>query len=381
MRRWWRSIFENKEGTAAHFKGGFGFLPMICFADATGETLAAELRPGERHRQQPHRLVRGARRFEFRSCPLPVVAALRCSDDPSLVSGPEVVRSDSAWSLQMRTWKSLERPQRRFRGGGPPPCHGIGCGSDRQGRSRSVEASPGTMTAPKTTRQAAARRQRCVRSPTLLTCRREARCHSADHPTPFVAPRAASEQRMLPDTGVPALGSRHRLVKTTPLSWIVSEGPTPMSRTTSGRMKDSGLERCPFTDLVAISERGSAWCAAPPDSRPLVPAGCPCHRTLSPGTTETSPLATLARRRHRTHQVKARGDMVRMLNGRPTASDIRADYRHSGAVTRNPVAFVANSPQQRPTSHGPTRNNHPRSPATPPHPTTIASKSRPITHQ
>ena len=37
---------ENKAETAAHFKGGFGFHPMYCFADATGETLAVRLRPG-----------------------------------------------------------------------------------------------------------------------------------------------------------------------------------------------------------------------------------------------------------------------------------------------------------------------------------------------
>ena len=37
---------ENKDGTAPNFKGGFGFHPMFCFADATGEALAAGLRPG-----------------------------------------------------------------------------------------------------------------------------------------------------------------------------------------------------------------------------------------------------------------------------------------------------------------------------------------------
>ena len=36
---------ENKDGTAPNFKGGFGFHPMFCFADATGEALAARLRP------------------------------------------------------------------------------------------------------------------------------------------------------------------------------------------------------------------------------------------------------------------------------------------------------------------------------------------------
>jgi hypothetical protein len=38
---------ENKAGTAAHFKGGFGFHPMYVFADATGECLGVKLRPGD----------------------------------------------------------------------------------------------------------------------------------------------------------------------------------------------------------------------------------------------------------------------------------------------------------------------------------------------
>jgi Transposase DDE domain group 1 len=37
---------ENKEGTGPAYKRGFGFHPMLCFADATGEALAARLRPG-----------------------------------------------------------------------------------------------------------------------------------------------------------------------------------------------------------------------------------------------------------------------------------------------------------------------------------------------
>lgn len=37
---------EHKEQTAPTFKGGFGFHPLFCFADATGETLSALLRPG-----------------------------------------------------------------------------------------------------------------------------------------------------------------------------------------------------------------------------------------------------------------------------------------------------------------------------------------------
>ncbi len=37
---------ENKQRASSHYKGGFGFHPMLCFLDATGEALAGHLRPG-----------------------------------------------------------------------------------------------------------------------------------------------------------------------------------------------------------------------------------------------------------------------------------------------------------------------------------------------
>ena len=37
---------ENKDGAAPNYKGGYGFHPIYCFADATGETLGVKLRPG-----------------------------------------------------------------------------------------------------------------------------------------------------------------------------------------------------------------------------------------------------------------------------------------------------------------------------------------------
>jgi len=37
---------ENKEGATPHYKRGYGFHPMLCFLDATGEALAGTLRPG-----------------------------------------------------------------------------------------------------------------------------------------------------------------------------------------------------------------------------------------------------------------------------------------------------------------------------------------------
>jgi len=37
---------SEKEGAAGNFKGGYGFHPMLAYADQTGEALGAELRPG-----------------------------------------------------------------------------------------------------------------------------------------------------------------------------------------------------------------------------------------------------------------------------------------------------------------------------------------------
>ena len=169
MRRWWRSIFENKEGTAAHFKGGFGFHPMFCFADATGETLAAELRPGNATANNAADLL-AVLDASVSQLPAQVAAGHRCSDDPELVSQPVVVRSDSAGAsrafvdaLRDRNvgFAVVARRKPRFplRFRPPTPIQAGG-------------GQPSTKTAPKTTRQAAARQQRCVRSPTLLTCRR-----------------------------------------------------------------------------------------------------------------------------------------------------------------------------------------------------------------
>jgi hypothetical protein len=39
-------LAESKENAAPTYKGGFGFHPLFCFADLTGETLSHKLRPG-----------------------------------------------------------------------------------------------------------------------------------------------------------------------------------------------------------------------------------------------------------------------------------------------------------------------------------------------
>ncbi len=55
---------ENKEGTAPNYKFGFGFHPMFCIADVTGEALSALLRPGNATANcaEDHLLVSSTRR-------------------------------------------------------------------------------------------------------------------------------------------------------------------------------------------------------------------------------------------------------------------------------------------------------------------------------
>lgn len=86
---------ENKEGSAAHYKGGFGFHPVFCFVDATGETLSARLRPGNAAANNTSDLL-GVVDDAVGQLPEKVAAGHRPGDHPGLVSQRIVVRSDSA---------------------------------------------------------------------------------------------------------------------------------------------------------------------------------------------------------------------------------------------------------------------------------------------
>ena len=86
---------ENKEGTAAHYKGGFGFHPLYCTADATGETLAVKLRPGNAgantitdHVEVLDQAIDGL--------PEAIAAGHRRGNDTDLVQRAVRVRTDSA---------------------------------------------------------------------------------------------------------------------------------------------------------------------------------------------------------------------------------------------------------------------------------------------
>ena len=88
---------ENKQQTAATYKGGFGFHPILCFADATGEALSGLLRPGNAgsNTVTDHVLVLDGALAQL---PGTVRAGHREGDEASLVGRRVVCRTDSAGS-------------------------------------------------------------------------------------------------------------------------------------------------------------------------------------------------------------------------------------------------------------------------------------------
>ena len=85
---------EHKAGAAAHFKGGYGFHPLLCFSD-DGDALAAVLRPGNAAANSidDHIAVLDA---AIGRLPAEVAAGHRPGDDAAAVSRPVVLRTDSA---------------------------------------------------------------------------------------------------------------------------------------------------------------------------------------------------------------------------------------------------------------------------------------------
>jgi hypothetical protein len=86
---------ENKDGTGPTYKGGFGFGPMFCFADATGEALAGLLRPGNAgaNTVTDHLTVLDA---AIGQLPRSTSDGHHVGDDRALVSRAVQVRTDSA---------------------------------------------------------------------------------------------------------------------------------------------------------------------------------------------------------------------------------------------------------------------------------------------
>jgi hypothetical protein len=99
---------EHKEGTAPNYKYGFGFHPMFCTADATGEALSALLRPGNATANcvADHLVVLDEALDQL---PERVSVGHRPGDDPAAVRRGVVVRTDSAGATQGFVWGCRQR--------------------------------------------------------------------------------------------------------------------------------------------------------------------------------------------------------------------------------------------------------------------------------
>jgi hypothetical protein len=86
---------ENKQGAAAHYDGGYGFHPLFCFADATGDALSGMLRAGNAAANNTADLL-AVVDDAVSQLPPDMAAGHQESDDPALVERPVVVRSESA---------------------------------------------------------------------------------------------------------------------------------------------------------------------------------------------------------------------------------------------------------------------------------------------
>jgi hypothetical protein len=93
---------ENKDGAAAHYNGGYGFHPLFCFADATGDALSGMLRPGNATANNTSDLLTVVD-DAVSQLPDHVTAGHRPGDDPCLVGRRVVVRSDSAGGTHVFT--------------------------------------------------------------------------------------------------------------------------------------------------------------------------------------------------------------------------------------------------------------------------------------
>lgn len=85
---------EHKDGTGPTYQRGFGFHPMFCFADNTGETLAALLRPGN---AGANTVVDHLEVLDnaIGQLPAEIAAGHHVGDDPAMVARPVMVRADS----------------------------------------------------------------------------------------------------------------------------------------------------------------------------------------------------------------------------------------------------------------------------------------------
>lgn len=102
---------ENKADTAPTYKGGFGFHPMLCFADATGEMLSGILRPGNAGANDASDHL-GVLDAAIAALPAEIAAGHSEDDDGTQARRGIVVRADSAGASAGFVWGCWDRDVR-----------------------------------------------------------------------------------------------------------------------------------------------------------------------------------------------------------------------------------------------------------------------------
>lgn len=308
---------ENKAGTAPNFKRGFGFHPMFCFADATGEALAAMLRPGNATSNDAgdHLAV-----LDTAIAQLPAALTLGHDpgDDPGMVGRRIVVRADSAGCSH------------RFVSG---------CRSRNVGfavvarRNAQIHGAIANLAVDDDRWQPAVRTNGEQRSDAFV-------CEITDLVDLTSWPPGT---RLIVRREPRHPGAQHSLFPSDAFRYWGHYTDQPDSPTQADlfmrahahvedhirRLKDSGLCRFPFTDLDANRAWLSLVCMAA-DLVRWFQLLC-CHGELA--VAEPKRLRwTLWHTPARVIR-KAGRDIVRVLDGWPTARELLDAYRHIAAIT------------------------------------------------
>jgi len=314
---------ENKDGAAAHFKGGYGFHPLFCFADATGDTLAGHLRAGNATANDAADLL-AVVDDGVSQLPGDIAAGHRPGDDASLARRGVVVRSDSAGGTKVFAAGLRER----------------NIGFQVVARRQSAVSAAITAANEDRDRWETALKQHGEEADATGDGRTSAVCEVTDlvdltgwpQGTRLIIRRQplhpGAQTSLIPDLEYRFWGH------------YTDQGadPTELDRQIRAharvedhiqRLKDSGLQRFPFTDF----EANQAWLQTVCWSADLVA----WFQLLC----LTGPLARARPKRlrwtlwHAPARIitTARRDVVRILDAWPTASDLLAAYTSIAALT------------------------------------------------
>ena len=306
---------ENKAETAPHYKGGFGFHPIYCFADATGECLAELLRPGNAGADTigDHVTVLIGRSLSYPPRSLPVTVPVTTRNWCTAHRGAHRFGRVHRFRVACRntTWAPPSSPANKPRY--MPQSHGPSAtrpaGSRRSPKMATSAASPPWPNSPISST--------CPTGPQdTLMVRREPL-----HP--------GAQGSLFPSLQFRYWGHYTDAADGDAVELDVHMRAHAHVEDNIKRLKDSGADRFPFADIDA----NRAWLAVACMADSLVrwfQQLC-CHGVLTvaePKTLRWTLWHTPARlvRRSRRH-------VIRILDGWPTASDIIDAYQTVVLIT------------------------------------------------